>query len=79
MQCVGSFHSASQRSEVWRLVRGFKQLPVEDQLILRGWFSIPETLSAFGACEVIEAAAPLQVRENIKFFGARAFQTYGVQ
>lgn len=48
-------------------------------MLLRGWFSIPPTVSAFEACEVIEAAAPLHVRENIKFFGAEAFRTYGVQ
>jgi hypothetical protein len=54
-------------------------MPVEDQTILRRWFSIPDTISAFEACEVIEAAAPLQVRESIKFRGAEAFRTYTVQ
>jgi hypothetical protein len=54
-------------------------MPFEDQTILRRWFSIPDTLSAFEACEVIEAAAPLQVRETIKCLGAEAFRTWSVQ
>ena len=79
MQCVGAVVPIHQRGEIWRLFRGFKEMPVEDQTILRRWFSIPDTVSAFEACEVIEAAAPLQVRETIKCLGAEAFRTWSVQ
>ena len=47
--------------------------------MLRRWFSIPDSVGAFEACELIEAAAPLQVRESIKFFGGEAFRTDSVQ
>jgi hypothetical protein len=79
MQYADSLSTIYRRGETWRLFRGFSQMPVEDQTILRRWFSIPDTISAFEACEVIEAAAPLQVREIIKLQGAEAFRTYSIQ
>lgn len=71
--------AALSRSEVWRLFRGFQQLPSEDQRMLRGWFGVPEGTEAFAACELIESAAPPSVRERIKFYGAGAFVTSGTQ
>jgi hypothetical protein len=40
---------------------------------------VPDTISAFEACELIEAAAPPQVCEIVKFHGSEAFRTYSVQ
>jgi hypothetical protein len=79
MQYADSVSSFQRRGEIWRLFRGFSQMPVEDQTILRRWFSVPDTISAFEACELIEAAAPPQVCEIVKFHGAEAFRTYSVQ
>jgi hypothetical protein len=67
------------RSEVWRLFRGFQQLPGEDQQMLRNWFRVPEAAEVFTACELIEGAAPLEIRERIKFLGASAFLSHGIQ